>query len=243
MEYDLTANQPSQAFVKATCPLVPDDAEGAPIACSKDPGYDPCWPDILVTFDYNVLGTPPQERTQGAFSASMWIGFAPNSIDVTDTTFSVTLINNIHLMGSWAMNVRRKFHIGSPVPSFMGLFQQYDTFGVIDTAIYGPNTDTTFSSKPNTSSMLLFQLYDPSEWRILEDVSVNSFLRGLSSLGGVFTASNGIFLFVFGFGLMSVLGIDRFSLLKGDKHHPGARKKKAKVKASGTGTSPEQTAH
>ncbi|KDQ12851.1 hypothetical protein BOTBODRAFT_403572 [Botryobasidium botryosum FD-172 SS1] len=119
------ARLPQRTFVRATCPMISSDMEGAPLACRNDPGYSPCRPDFLITFDYSVLGTPPQERTLAAFSASVWTGFAPENIDLTDITVSIALLNNVHLVGSWARNVRRRFHIGSPVPSFMGMFQSF----------------------------------------------------------------------------------------------------------------------
>jgi len=230
MDHDIQ-DQPQRTFVRAKFPLILDSAEGAPAACRNDRGFDPCWPDLLVTFDYNALGILPQQGSKGPYSASIWTGFAPAFIDITDSNDPLTLINNVHLIGSWTMNVRRKYRMGSPVPTFLGMFQRYDTYGIIDTVIYGTNPDVT-TIRSNTSSLLLFQLYDPSQWRIDQDMSINSFLAGLSNLGGIFTAANGIFLFVFGFGLMNILGIDRFSLLRGDKRRQGAGRNDAGASAT-----------
>ncbi|KDQ12920.1 hypothetical protein BOTBODRAFT_56456 [Botryobasidium botryosum FD-172 SS1] len=114
------------------------------------------------------------------------------------------------------MGSRKTF--SNSVQSFLGIVQAYNTLGVTDIVTYGDDPDLSTPRKPNTSSLRLFQqVYDSSAIRIVQDTPVNSFLRGLSDIGGLYTTASAIFLFVFGFGLAQILGIDRFSLLRGNK--------------------------
>jgi len=84
--------------------------------------------------------------------------------------------------------------------------------------IYGTNPNAPVSSGDNTSSILLFRPPDLSEYRVVTDVSVDSVLHGLSNIGGIFTTANGIFIFVFGWGIIEDLGLGRFALLRRDQN-------------------------
>lgn len=75
--------------------------------------------------------------------------------------------------------------------------------------IYGPNPDPTIAARTGTASLLLLQMYDPSLWRIVADTSIHTVLGGLSSLGGIYTAINSIFMLVFGCALIKALGTFR----------------------------------
>ncbi|KDQ12942.1 hypothetical protein BOTBODRAFT_405982 [Botryobasidium botryosum FD-172 SS1] len=170
----------------------------------------------MITIDYSAFSTLSQAEMSGQSRAVIWLGTGTGTpSNLMDTCSPTTLLNNFHLTASYTMNIRRTFD--NSVQSFLGIFQAYDTFGVADVVIYGSNPDPSIDRKPNTSSLLLYQLYDPSAVRIVQDISANSFLHGLSNLGGLYTTANAVFLFVFGFGLVRMLGLDHFSLLQGIK--------------------------
>lgn len=57
-------------------------------------------------------------------------------------------------------------------------------------------------------------MYDVSDWRIVSDTSVHSVLSGLSSLGGIYTAINTIFVLIFGYALAGALGEFEFGCTK-----------------------------
>ncbi|KDQ12957.1 hypothetical protein BOTBODRAFT_406370 [Botryobasidium botryosum FD-172 SS1] len=216
LKRDTTFDLRDRITLTAICPVIDDYVHGGPIQCDGSSPYDPCWPDMIITFDYSVLGT--SAGTKGPSSATVGLGFGTEMpVDIMGTYPPVTLLNNLHLTASYTMNIRRTFN--NNVQSFLGIFQAYRTFGVADIVIYGDNLDPSTPHKSNTSSLLLFQLYDTSAVRIVQDISANSFLRGLSNVGGLYTTANATFLFVFGFGLVKLLSLDRFSLFRGMKRH------------------------
>ncbi|KDQ12939.1 hypothetical protein BOTBODRAFT_45564 [Botryobasidium botryosum FD-172 SS1] len=172
------------------------------------------WPDIRVTFDYSIFHASSQPGMNAQSSAVVWLGATERPADLMDASPPITLLNNLHLAASYTVMVSRKT-FNNNVRSFLGIVEAYNTFGIADIVPYGNDPDLSAPRKPNTSSLRLFQLYDPSAVRITQDTTVNSFLYGLSNLGGLYTTANGIFLFVFGFGLVAILGLDRFSILRG----------------------------
>ena len=58
----------------------------------------------------------------------------------------------------------------------------------------------------NTASLRIFLKYDPIDWIIIQDNREYSVLSVLSTLGGMWTGFNGIFAFIFGAGMLVVLG-------------------------------------
>jgi len=202
-------------FLIATCPVI--NSKCCPVMSpTYQPRPNPCWPDIMVTFDYNPFNASAQPGIDALSGAAVWFGVAKNPEDLMRVSPPITLLSDFYLAASYSVSVRRTF--SNSAWSFLGIVQAYDTLGVADVVIYGNDPILSTPRKPNTSSLRLFkQTYDWSAARIVQDTPVNSFLHGLSDLGGLYTTANAIFLFVFGFGLAQILGIDRFSLLRGNK--------------------------
>jgi len=213
---------PAYTAVNITCPLAlelvsVDNETSAHEVIANTPNLDLHFPDLLVTFDYSALGPLPQQSLLSSFSASLWMSLTPGSADnLIKSVPGVTLINNVHLIGGYTQNIRVKSRRNNRLATFLGMFEEYDNSLDADIAIYGSNLDTALM-RPNTSSILLFQPFDMSYYRIIQDIPGDSFLQGLSNLGGIFTTFTGIFTFVFGFSILAVLGLNRFSVLMGNR--------------------------
>jgi len=139
------------------------------------------------------------------------MGFSDKTIDITDTTRPLTLFRDVHLMGGWFVEVRRKFT--SHRWAFLGAFQDLHTFRVADITIYGNNPYN--SPKNSTASVYLSGFRDYfSEWRITQDTSPNSFLDGMSKIGGISGAVSGILALIFGWGLVEAAGFGNFALFR-----------------------------
>jgi len=113
-------------------------------------------------------------------------------------------------MGGWFEEVRRRFV--SHRWAFFGAFHDLHTFTVADITIYGNNPYS--SQKNNTASVYLSGFRDSSEWRITQEISPNSFLDGISSMGGISAAVSGIFALIFGWGLAEAAGFGNFTLFR-----------------------------
>ena len=62
------------------------------------------------------------------------------------------------------------------------------------------------SPDDNTASLRIFRQYDPMDRIVIQDNRESSVLNVLSTLGGMWTGFNGIFAFIFGAGMLVVLG-------------------------------------
>ncbi|KDQ06933.1 hypothetical protein BOTBODRAFT_49100 [Botryobasidium botryosum FD-172 SS1] len=201
---------PAYTAVNITCPLAlelvsVDNETSAHEVIANTPNLDLRFPDLLVTFDYSALGPLPQQSLLSSFSASLWMSLTPGPADnLIKSVPGVTLINNVHLIGGYTQNIRVKSRRNNRLATFLGMFEEYDNSLDADIAIYGSNLDTALM-RSNTSSILLFQPFDMSYYRIIQDIPGDSFLQGLSNLGGIFTTFTGIFTFVFGFSILAVL--------------------------------------
>jgi len=178
--------------------------------------------NILVTVDYTALSNTSAYIVDVQSGPLMWIGLGDTPEDIIQTTTPIALIRNIYLVGSWSVIVRSKF--GDPPQPYWGILQGYNTFRIAEAVIYGNSPDGYTPSKINTSSILLFRPPDLIEYPVVTDVSINSVLHGLSNIGGIFTAANGVFIFVFGWGIIEVLGLGHFALLRRDKNNTGKSK-------------------
>ncbi|KDQ13690.1 hypothetical protein BOTBODRAFT_365381 [Botryobasidium botryosum FD-172 SS1] len=168
-------------------------------------------PNVLVTIDYSKVGISGNQEMAIFGSASVWIGLTNSISDIYHTTTPITILPSSHRIGSFTMSARRMF--AADTGSTFGVFQRYRTFGVIDTTIHGDNPYYSTPRGNNVSSLQLFQQFDPSALRIVQDTTINSVLNGLSDLGGLYTAMNGIVFYMFQWSLAELLGVQDFALV------------------------------
>lgn len=66
--------------------------------------WNPCMPDVSITFDYNVVGIPAETEPDIPTSASVWTSFTSDIPDIINTFVPYNLLSDVHLIGSWTFN-------------------------------------------------------------------------------------------------------------------------------------------
>ncbi|KDQ21910.1 hypothetical protein BOTBODRAFT_216929 [Botryobasidium botryosum FD-172 SS1] len=203
------------AQVGFACPFA---WSGAAPACGSRV-YDPCIPNILVTFNYDQAQIAPQAIPDVFHSALMWTTFTFEDLDVVsiqDATPPITLMRNVHLIGTVRRYLRIMFRTSGHF--WAGLFSDPDQFTIAETTILGANPYDFIPRTNNTASLYILQEYDSSDFRTVTDTQTDTILGGLSSVGGILSIGEKVLSILFGLSLIALLDLEGFSLFS-----PGER--------------------
>ncbi|KDQ08289.1 hypothetical protein BOTBODRAFT_571865 [Botryobasidium botryosum FD-172 SS1] len=201
--------------VKFVCPFAPSDAAHA---CGSVI-YDPCIPNILVTFNYDEAQIASQAIPDVFHSALVWMTFTWEDMDmdlIQGATPPVTLMRNVHLMGTVRRYLRIMFRTSGHI--LEGFFSGSKKFTLAETTILGANPYNFIPRTNNTASLYILQEHDSSDFLTVTDTQTDTILAGLSSIGGMLNIGEIALSILFGLSLMALLDLEGLSLVS-----PGER--------------------
>jgi len=123
-----------------------------------------------------------------------------------------------YLLASMGLNLRRKY-LNPRWASVAGVLAQQRTFFVCQIGTLIPDPSPQIPRRNNTGTLRIFPQDDVSEWYVDADNRDHDGLGGIGASGGFWTAINGVFVAIFGSGLLWVITgskpLSNFGLING----------------------------
>jgi len=189
-------------------------------------------PDLLISIDYTKIGLPRKSfvRTT-ANSVEVYIGLTNDTDMTVYRTIPTTIPPGVNLMGTLSLEIRQLYtNVGAsalgiltvrppfslmrlvgPEPPHLTLLcrQQWKTIMISRVLNIFPDPqagiDPHVPRLVNTSTFRVFLQDDPSEWITILDERDESFVNGLSRVGGLWAFFGGVFTILFGSSILRVL--------------------------------------
>ncbi|KAL0947349.1 hypothetical protein HGRIS_013466 [Hohenbuehelia grisea] len=147
-------------------------------------------PDLLITVNFTMLNIDQTSLSDERMRVvSILVGLTNNTADVIANTLPTPLSAGSHLYGSVSREFRTRYDRASSAA--WGIFTSSHTFLI----------GSILSLLPDPSP--LSRRF--SEWLMEEDIREKSVWAGLAAIGGFWTFMNGVFVYIFGSGLLWVI--------------------------------------
>ncbi|KAF5325391.1 hypothetical protein D9619_009884 [Psilocybe cf. subviscida] len=192
-------------------------------------------PDLEVTVNFTVI----DEIIASVWSFSPQVS-VPISIGLTNSHGTksiedifarkppISLIPGMNIVAPYKIQARQLFT--HRALAALGIFQKTRTF--LEPEIQGFYPDPTVSDDrrgPNFATLRVYCAHDWSDTRVIMDQRMNSVISGFSDVGGLWTALNGIFAFIFGASLLHILYDKKILSIFGVAHSFHHRRMKDEV--------------
>ncbi|KAF5327807.1 hypothetical protein D9619_004715 [Psilocybe cf. subviscida] len=168
-------------------------------------------PDLDITVDFTAINGiltstwPTLAQVAVPISVGLTNSHGIKSIeDIFGRTPPVSLIPGMNVVSPYKLRVRQVFT--NRALASLGFFQKTRAF--YEPEILGFYPDPTVEADrrgPNIATLRLYAVQDWSDTRVVIDQRMNSVIAGFSDVGGLWTALNGIFAFIFGASMLHVL--------------------------------------